>query len=91
MQTIGPATARHGTVGVLIDDDDFVLLDDVVDVAFKQGMGAQAGVDVVQQADVGGREQESSSASSPSFLSSSSTKIWPFSVSNAWRFFSSTV
>jgi hypothetical protein len=65
VQTIGPATARHGTAGVLVDDDDLVLLDDVVDVALKQGMGAQAGVDVVQQADVGGGEQESSSASSP--------------------------
>ena len=76
---------------MLVDDDDLVLLDDVVDVALEQGVRTQAGIDVMQQADVGGGEQGVILGQQPSFLSSSSTKIWPFSVSSAWRFFSSTV
>ncbi|MNF33723.1 hypothetical protein D3C84_145450 [compost metagenome] len=68
VQAVGPATTRHGTAGVLVDDDDLVLLDYVVDVAFKQGMGTQAGVDVVQQADVGGGEQGVLFRQQPLFL-----------------------
>ena len=68
VQAVGPATTRHGTAGVLVDDDDLVFLDDVVDVAFKQGVSAQAGIDVVQQADVGGGEQGVLFRQQPLFL-----------------------
>ena len=68
MQTIGPATTRHGTTGMLIDDDDLVLLDDVIHVALKQGVSTQTRIDVMQQTDIGGREQGVMLIEQPLFL-----------------------
>ncbi len=68
MQTIRPATTRHGTAGVLVNDDDLVFLDDIVHVAFEQGVSAQTRIDVVQQADVGGGEQGIVLVQQPLFL-----------------------
>ncbi|MNE14749.1 hypothetical protein D3C80_1076370 [compost metagenome] len=53
MQTIGPATAVHGTAGVFVDDDDFTVFYDVVNVTGKQHMGTQSRGHVVHQHDVG--------------------------------------
>ena len=33
VQAVGPAAARQGAAGELVDDDDFAVADDVVDVA----------------------------------------------------------
>ncbi len=53
MQTIGPTAALHRTASVLIDDDNFAIFNDVVNVAGEQRMGAQRGGHVVHQHDVG--------------------------------------
>ena len=55
MQTIRPATALHGTAGVLVDDNHFAVLHDVIYVARKQRMGAQSRGDVMHQHNVGRR------------------------------------
>jgi len=50
VEPVGPATTRHHTAGVFVDDHDLAFLDDVLDVAFVQGVGAQQlrdGVDVL--------------------------------------------
>ena len=39
MQPIAPATARHQTARIFIDDDDLVLLHDVLNVALVQAVG----------------------------------------------------
>ena len=52
VQAIGPATSLHGTAGVFIDDDDFAVFNDVVNVAGEQGVRAQCGRYVVHQHDV---------------------------------------
>lgn len=57
MQTIGPAAALHRTASVLIDDDNFAIFDNVVNVAGEQRMGAQRGGNVVHQHNVGWRVQ----------------------------------
>ena len=57
MQTFRPAATRHGPSGMLINDHDLAILDDVIDVALKQGMGPQRRVDVVQQGDIRCREE----------------------------------
>jgi hypothetical protein len=38
----GVAPARHHAAGELVDDDDFIVLDDVVAVALEQLVGASA-------------------------------------------------
>ena len=57
VQTIGPAAALHRTASVLIDDDNFAIFDNVVNVAGEQRMGAQRGGNVVHQHNVGWRVQ----------------------------------
>nr|VXZ88607.1 Uncharacterised protein [Klebsiella pneumoniae] len=57
MQTIGPAAALHRAASVLIDDDNFAIFDNVVNVAGEQRMGAQRGGNVVHQHNVGWRVQ----------------------------------
>ena len=52
MQSIGPATSLHGTAGVFIDDDDFAVFNDVVNVAGEQRVRAQCSRYVVHQHDV---------------------------------------
>ena len=41
MQTIAPSSPRHFAPGELIDNYDFVILDDVLDVFLEQAVGAQ--------------------------------------------------
>jgi len=52
MQTFGIPTAFHHATGELIDNDDFVFLNDVVLVTGKQFMGAQRLVHVMYDGDV---------------------------------------
>ncbi len=52
MQAFGIAAAFHHAAGELVDDDDLVVLDDVIDVAGEQRVGAQRLVGVVHQRDV---------------------------------------
>ncbi len=52
MQALRIAPARHHAAGELVDDDDFVVADDVVLVAGEQRMRAQRLVDVVNHRDV---------------------------------------
>ena len=47
MQAIGPAAALQGTAGELVDDDDFAVAHDVIDVTLVQGMRAQGGIQMV--------------------------------------------
>ena len=51
VQALGVAPARHHAAGELVDDDDLAVLDDVVDVAREQLVGAQRLVDVMQHRD----------------------------------------
>ena len=55
VQALGIAPARHHAAGELVDDDDLAVLDDVVDVAREQLVGAQRLRDVVQHRDLGRR------------------------------------
>ena len=41
MQTIAPATSRHLSPGVLIDDEDLIFLDDVIDIFLEQAVSAK--------------------------------------------------
>ena len=52
VETIAPAAARHLAAGVLVDDDDLAVFDEVVDVALVQRVRAQRLVDVVDELDV---------------------------------------
>ena len=52
VQTVGPATARHLAAGELVDDDDLAVLDQIIDVALVQRVGAQGLGHVVQPRDV---------------------------------------
>ena len=52
VQAFGIAPARHHAAGELVDDDDFVVADDVILVAGEQRMGAQRLIDVVDHRDV---------------------------------------
>ena len=47
VQAIGPAAAGHEAAGELVDDDDFAVLDDVLDVALVEGVGLDGDLDVV--------------------------------------------
>ena len=53
VQAIGPAAARHGAAGELIDDDHLAIAHDVFHVALVDGMRAQRRIQVMHQADVG--------------------------------------
>ena len=57
VQTVRPATSLHGTAGVFIDDDDFAVFHNVVDVTGEQRVGAQCSRYVVHQHDVARRVQ----------------------------------
>ncbi|MNJ12528.1 hypothetical protein D3C77_67210 [compost metagenome] len=52
VQAFGQTATGHGTTGVLVDQQDLAVLDDVLDVAVEQLVRAQAGVNVGQQAQV---------------------------------------
>ena len=52
MQAVGPAPARHGPAGKLIDDDHLVVLDDIIDVVMEQGVRPQRRVQMMQDGDV---------------------------------------
>ncbi|MNG91398.1 hypothetical protein D3C79_503070 [compost metagenome] len=52
VQALGQATARHGTAGVFVDQQNLTVLDDVLDVAVEQLVCTKTGVDVCQQAQV---------------------------------------
>ena len=47
MEAVGPAAAGHEAAGELVDDDDFAVLDDVLDVALVEGVGLDGDFDVV--------------------------------------------
>ena len=47
MEAIGPAAAGHEAAGELVDDDDFAVLDDVLDVALVEAVGLDGDFDVV--------------------------------------------
>ena len=47
MQAVGPAAAGHEAARELVDDDDFAVLDDVLDVALVEGVGLDGDFDVV--------------------------------------------
>jgi hypothetical protein len=42
MQPLGPAPARHGAAGELVDDDDLAVADDVVDVRWNSAWARSA-------------------------------------------------
>ena len=48
VQAIGVAAAGHEAAGELVHDDDLTVFDDVIHVQFKQVMGLQCGLEVVQ-------------------------------------------
>jgi hypothetical protein len=52
VQAVGPPPPRHLAAGELVDDDDLALLDEVVDVALVQRVGAQRLADVVVEVEV---------------------------------------
>ena len=54
MEAIGPAAAGHEAAGELVDDDDFAVFDDVLDVALVEGVGLDGGFDVVLEVPVFG-------------------------------------
>jgi hypothetical protein len=47
MQTVAPAAPRHFAAGELVDDEDFVVLDDVFDVFLVEAVGLEELRDVV--------------------------------------------
>ena len=52
MQAFRITAALHHAAGELVDDDDFVVLDDVVAVALEQRVGAERLLGVVNDGDV---------------------------------------
>src|SRR5258708_23159644 len=52
VQTVGPAAAGHLASGKFVDDGDFTVLVDVVDVDFVERVGAQSLIHVVHRVDV---------------------------------------
>ena len=48
METVGPAASRHLAASELVDDHDLPVLDDVVDVAPEERVGAESLLDVVE-------------------------------------------
>src|SRR5882757_7750226 len=53
VETVGPAPTGHLPSGEFVDDDDFAIFVDVVDIDFVQRMGAQGLIDMVHRVDVG--------------------------------------
>ena len=49
VQTLAPAPALEDAAGELVDDLDLAALDDVVDVALEQLLGAQRGLELVHE------------------------------------------
>ncbi len=54
VQTIRPSAAGHGSTRKFVDDNDFTVFDNVVDVALINRMRAQSAVEVVQQSNIAG-------------------------------------
>ena len=52
VQALGETATRHGTAGVLVDQDHLAVLHDVLDIAVEQLVRTQAGVNVSQQTEV---------------------------------------
>ena len=52
MEAVGPSAAWHETAGELVDDDDFALFDDVLDVAFVEVVCLDGDLDVVLEVPV---------------------------------------
>ena len=52
VQAVGPAPARHGAAGELVDDDHLAVAHDVFDVALVDRVRAQRRVQVMHQPDV---------------------------------------
>ena len=52
METVAVTPSRHDPAGKFIHDDDLSLLDEVVDIALEEGMGAEGLVDMVEEIDV---------------------------------------
>ncbi len=52
MQTLAPATTRHGTAGMFVNDHDLTILHDVIDVFLVHSVSFQSRVHVVQQIQV---------------------------------------
>ncbi|RMV05524.1 hypothetical protein ALP17_05450 [Pseudomonas savastanoi] len=57
MQALGQATARHGAAGMLVDQQNLAVCNDVLDVAVEQFVRTQTGINVSQQAQVVRRVQ----------------------------------
>ena len=80
VQALGIAAAGHHAAGELVDDDDLAVLDDVVDVAREQLVGAQRLRHVMQHRDLGRRVEADALGSRPSLRRISSTASTPASV-----------
>src|SRR5579859_1197464 len=52
MKTIGPAAAGHLAAGEFVDDDNFAVFDNVIDVALVERVRAKGLVDVVHELDI---------------------------------------
>ena len=52
VEAVGVAAAEHEPAGEFVDDDDFAVFDDVVAVAFHEGVGFEGLVEVVGELDV---------------------------------------
>ncbi len=52
--TLTPATTRHGTTGVFVNDDDLVTLHDVLHIFLEDDVRTHRGVNVVEQHQVAG-------------------------------------
>ena len=52
MQTVAPAPSRHETAGKLVNNHNLAVLNNVVHIAFEEGVGLQGLLNVVKHADV---------------------------------------
>ena len=50
MNTTGPPPARHGPACVFVHNDDFVILDDVINILLKQCLGLNCRMNMMQHA-----------------------------------------